>query len=381
MPFPMPLQVQVLWHEQDSETCLPIAETLYKALNRDPFEPEIPGIGIPVLFRTIGGGATPDPALLEDAQCELRIALLTARLVLDEACVGILADQRAAVEAARDRASMVEIALSPGLLMGAALGIAVGPEEDPGERVLKIAILQASRLLAGRTRPDDSARGAAPVKLFLSHTKRDGHGETIASALKTRLEAVAAERFFDRVSIQPGDDIAGELEANIADAALVAIRTDRYISSPWCRREVDLAKRHRRPVVVLDALIGAEPRSSSLLSNLPTHRLDPASLGTADLRPVTNFVGLEVLRFLHAERQLSMLEAQGLLPKGTVLLVRAPEARDLARHLRERREAGLPTERTVFLYPDPVLGAEEVEGLETEGVTFVTPSGRWGRSP
>ena len=49
MPMPIPLQVDVFWHPDDDPSCLEIAKIVYKALNRDPFDPFLPGIGIPVI--------------------------------------------------------------------------------------------------------------------------------------------------------------------------------------------------------------------------------------------------------------------------------------------------------------------------------------------
>jgi hypothetical protein len=63
----------------------------------------------------------------------------------------------------------------------------------------------------------------------------------IALGLKHYLDNLRVDRFFDEVSIQPGDELSDALRAEISDAALVAIRSDNYVSSPWCRMELDLA--------------------------------------------------------------------------------------------------------------------------------------------
>ena len=94
------------------------------------------------------------------------------------------------------------------------------------------------------------------MRLFLSHTKRDTIGLETAEALKKYLDHLAVNRFFDDVSIQPGDDVTQELIDGISDSALVAIRTDGYVASPWCRKELSLAKQAGRPMVIVDALTG-----------------------------------------------------------------------------------------------------------------------------
>lgn len=375
----IPLRVEIIWHDEDSEICLPIAETLYKAMARDPYEPSVPGIGLPIFFRALSADAAGPRVYPDTAERELKLVLSTAALRLDAPCQGVIETLRASVAAERGRNTLVEIGLTPGLLDSAALGVEIPAGDGRADRVLEIALLQACRLLGGRLRDRDDQRGAGALKLFISHTKRDVTGEPTARSLAGRLEQAVTERFFDRVSLQPGDDIAGELEANIADAALIAIRTDRYAASPWCRRELRMAREHRRPIIVLDALTGIELQSSELLTNLPTRRLDPHAIDAAALQEVTNFVGLEVLRFLHAERHLALLQGRGVVPANAVALSRAPAAHDLVRHLRTRRNAGEAMPDIVFVHPDPVLGPEDASDIEAEGTALVTPAGRWGR--
>ena len=141
---------------------------------------------------------------------------------------------------------------------------------------------------------------------------------------------MSVDRFFDEVSIQPGDSISDELRRSIKDSALVAIRTDGYVSSPWCRLEVALAKRAHRPMVVLDALFDKEPRSSPFLTNLPSIRVAADTIAAdSQLERVANFLGLEVLRFLYAQLQLQLLKENELVARDAILLPRQPEPRDL----------------------------------------------------
>ena len=179
------------------------------------------------------------------------------------------------------------------------------------------------------------------------------------------------------MNIQPGDEIGIALETNIETAALIAIRTDRYIASPWCRQELDLAKRYRRPIVIVDALHTSEARSSTLLANLPSVRLGGGE-GKENFSEVTNFVGLEVLRFLFAAKQLALLKNQRLADQDTILLARPPEARDISKILSTAESTGQGLGQTVFVYPDPVIGPEEAAELEAFGAKLVTPSGVWG---
>lgn len=388
--YPLPLQVHVIWHPRDDALCRPLAERIYVALNRDPDRPLLPGIGIPVFFRC--GPADPHapdgtPRPIEDAadtECDLRLALASPELALDDAWLAYLDANEAAVRADPLRRALVVFDLADGAMDGRRLAVRLAPG-DPRlvEQLLQHVLMQACRLLGGRPRGGGGTaaapRGAAPLRLFISHTKRDGAGLKVATAVKRYLDGVAVERFFDEVSIQPGDDIGGELEAAIADAALVAVRTDGYVGSPWCRRELELAKRGRRPMVVLDALARREPRSSPLLAHLPGMRLAEDALDEATLERAANFVGFEVLRYLYAAAQLRLLQEASLLPADAILLTRPPEARDLGAVVRAAAGARAGSTPPILVHPDPVMSAEEAAELEALGAVLATPTGLWGR--
>ncbi len=385
MTYPIPLQVHVVWHHRDDALCRPLAERIYVALSRDPDRPLLPGIGIPVFFRC--GPATLDarggpPRPIEvgaDTEYDLRLALVTPELVMDPDWMAYLDASEAAVRRDPMRRAIILFDLTDGGLEGRRLAVRLAPA-DPRvvERLLQHVLLQACRLLGGRSRDSgaaDAPRGAAPLKLFLSHTKRDGVGLRVAAAVKRYLDGVAVERFFDEVSIQPGDDIGEELETEITEAALVAVRTDGYVGSPWCRKELALAKRERRPMVVLDALARREPRSSPLLAHLPSMRLAEDGLDEASLERAANFIGFEVLRYLHAQAQLRLLQASGLVPSDAILLTRPPEVRDLGVVIQGGAGAGRP----LLLHPDPMMSFEEAGELEALGAILATPTGLWGR--
>jgi hypothetical protein len=381
MSYPLPLQVHVIWHPKSDPECRPLAEKIYLTFNRDAYQPLVPGIGIPVFFRCASGpdnqNSGPAPIAVPDTQFDLRIALLTSDFVIDPNWLVFLESSTQEVRTKSDSAALVAFGLNPGMAEG---GARVIQFDSAGKRTTDLLIqhvlLQACRLLGGRPRTSaNRLRGAAPMRLFLSHTKRDTIGLQTAEALKKYLDNLAVDRFFDDVSIQPGDDITQELIEGISDSGLVAIRTDGYVASPWCRKELALAKRARRPMVVVDALTGTEARSSPFLANLPSIRVNPGELTEDVLDRVTNFIGLEVLRFLHAGRQLALLKVQGLLPRDAVLLARPPEARDLVMAAQCSHDQGVA--RPIFAHPDPVLAAEESEDLSFYEATLVTPTTLW----
>jgi SLOG cluster2/TIR domain len=384
MSYPIPLQVHVIWHPDSDAECRPLAEKIYLTFNRDAYQPLLPGIGIPVFFRHVGRlterkNAAPGAIAMPDTEFDLRIALLTPSFVLDTIWQTYLQDCARQIRDKPGAGALIIFGLAPGMADGDAKVVQL---DQAGNRAIELllqhVLLQSCRLLAHRPRTSNTKqRGAAPMKLFLSHTKRDSIGLQTAQALKKYLDNVAVDRFFDEVSIQPGDDISEELIAEIKDSALVAIRTDGYVASPWCRKELVLAKRDRRPMVIVDALMGTEARSSPFLSNLPSIRVNPNDLTENVLDRVTNFIGLEVLRFLHADRQLALLRDQGSLPADAVLLARPPEARDLVMGLHDAPGDQPSKFVRIFAHPDPVLAAEEAEDLSFYSATLVTPTSVW----
>ena len=72
MIYPIAMQVHVIWHPESDALCRPLGETVYVALNRDPYQPLLPGIGIPVFFRCAGI----DPG---GAECAVRSQALGSR--------------------------------------------------------------------------------------------------------------------------------------------------------------------------------------------------------------------------------------------------------------------------------------------------------------
>jgi hypothetical protein len=131
------------------------------------------------------------------------------------------------------------------------------------------------------------------VKIFLSHAKQDGTAPArrIREYIYSQTQLAA---FYDENDIPFGSAFARVLDADLRanqTAALIAVRSARYASRPWCRREVSLFRRPRReepsanrwqlpPVVVVDALEGgATTVGIPELGNAPIHRWDDHAAG------------------------------------------------------------------------------------------------------
>src|SRR5262245_50884653 len=112
MGYPLPLQVTVIWHPDSDKLCRPLAEKIYSALNRDPYQPLVPGIGIPVFFRCAGADPVkprdpPAPVQAPAGAHDLRVVLLTAEFVLDERWEAYRAMCLQETAGRRDRAALL----------------------------------------------------------------------------------------------------------------------------------------------------------------------------------------------------------------------------------------------------------------------------------
>jgi tetratricopeptide (TPR) repeat protein len=377
--YPITIQVHLIWHPKDDGLCRPLADRVYLALNRDPYEPLIPGIGIPVFYRCTSGdprspGGVPRPIEVSDTELDLRVALVTENLIVDPDWRNYLRVNDEVVSRDPARGVYFAVDLSGAGLGGARLMARLEPD-DPrlAERLMQHVLLQCCRLLGGRAQSvTDENQGAAPLKLFLSHTKRDPQGRQIAKAVKEYLDTLAVDRFFDEVSIQPGDVLSNTLVAAIRDSALVCVRTDSYVSSPWCRQELACAKQHGRPMIVVDALSYRERRASPLLSHLPSVRMATGLTDSLAMEAMINLIVLEIVAFLHANKQLALLRQAGLIAGDVVLVTRPPEIGDIAR-LRSARAASASGPVT-FLYPDPMMPTEEAVDFAALDARLATPT-------
>ena len=112
--------------------------------------------------------------------------------------------------------------------------------------------------------------------MFLSHTKRDDDGETVARGIRDWLhENIALSSFFDVFDIPAGLSFREVLLQQVEASAVVAVHTDAYSSREWCRREVIEAKRRHVPMIVVDCLRDLDQRSMPYMGNVPVVRMSP----------------------------------------------------------------------------------------------------------
>jgi len=195
------------------------------------------------------------------------------------------------------------------------------------------------------------------VRIFLSHSKHDLHGEKIAKKIKQSIfNENDLDAFFDVTNIPPGLRFADVLVHNIKVSAVVAIHTDSFSSREWCRREVLAAKRHNVPFVVANCIVDYEERGFPYMGNVPVIRMEPDE----DHR-ISIVIARLLDEVLRAFLWICRIElAKKIAPPSTAFLPRPPELVSLVTMLQDHS----PTPDTI-VYPDPPLGAEELALFES----------------
>jgi len=113
---------------------------------------------------------------------------------------------------------------------------------------LALLALHRARLLVGAS-PERNT-----LKLFISHAKADGLflAHSLVSLLK---EVPELNAWYDAIDLQSGAAWSDDIEAEASSSVLIAIRTEGYDQSPWCRNEFETALAHGVPIIVVDALL------------------------------------------------------------------------------------------------------------------------------
>ncbi|MGO4486737.1 hypothetical protein, partial [Rhizobium sp. 2TAF27] len=159
------------------------------------------------------------------------------------------------------------------------------------------------------------------------------------------------DRFFDVYDIPPGLRFQKVLLSKIKVSAVIAIHTDSFSSREWCRREIIEAKRHNRPLVIANCISDKDERGFPYLGNVPIVRLDDENSNRVDI--VIRALLDEILRDFLWKCRVELMRPNKKKPR-VIFLPRPPELISLA--------ALIPAaegRRSIIVYPDPPLGAEE----------------------
>jgi len=192
-----------------------------------------------------------------------------------------------------------------------------------------------------------------PVRVFLSHSKHDRFGQSLAKMTRDYLHSdTDFGSFFDAKNIPPGLHFDEVLTHFVRTSAVVAFHTDSYSSREWCRREILEAKRHGVPLVVANALDKGDERGFPYMGNVPIIQLDDISSPTR-IPLVVGYLLDEVLKDFLWKCRIAVANSHGATD--VRFLARWPELISVAALI----ESGVNLEKTKVVYPDPPIGPEE----------------------
>lgn len=361
--LPTPLLVHLVFHP-DSEQARELAVGLHRSFNSDPL---LPGLRVPtVMLREDGSCLPPEIHDLDEGQHSIVIVLVDDFMLIGECQEGrvswpdFVLNLSNLCSGHKHRFLPVQLTRNVWPLhnqLNETNFIAAHLQEAPQlqQWLERRLLIEISRFLLGQSRGGD-----VPVTLFLSHAKHDiGLEPRLFDTMVAHLQVTQpVQAWIDSGQIQAGMSFRESIESAVQTSAVIVLITAAYSGRPWCRREVLLAKKYGRPVVVVDGLNGVDVRSFPYVGNVPV-----ISWGEDGARRAVDFLLKEIVRIEHAK----LLLASQAQP-GDVVLSSPPELLTLA---------PLPVNAFV-LYPDPPLSDEEEEALAPLEKKLSTPLQRIG---
>ncbi len=327
------------------------------------------------LFRntTAPGQAMPLPVDWDDAVTTAVVVMIDNSLKSDSAWTQYIRDLVAEAETKGLDARVFPVAMETGVLdisidVQALLWESwkgrIDEREQQLHRELSYAFCRMLRHRLERQTGDQNRIRAyrENIQVFLSHSKHDKYGESVAKSFRDWLHNNSAlSSFLDVYDIPPGLSFSSVMDDSIQDSAMVSIYTDSYSSREWCRHEVIQAKRMNVPMLVVDCLKTVDERSFPYLGNVPVIRMDPCRKDRIDL--VVSLLLDEIFKeFLWRQRTEGLRESNSHV----MFTARPPEIVSILSFINSTHEDVKP-----IVYPGPPLGKEEAQLL-----TSIFPSVR-----
>lgn len=375
------LTTYVLWHP-DFKTGGRIAESIYTTFCRNPQQPLSRGSNIPVFFRSRNSqGNTPKDIPFADSDQNAIVLLIDDNMFLDGEWKNYI---RKLIDASGKNTRFFPVAFSTYAYEfdEAKLGkfqfiradrlSNTDPEELFNQQwaLLRSRLLHDfSRQLLGLHSVFDASKDSAtdpPVKLFLSHAKKDG--EELAIKFRDFIRSnTKLNTFFDVNDIADGHDFAQQITSNIDNTGVLVFHSDEYSNREWCRMEVITAKRVKAPIVIVHNIEKGENRSFPYLGNAPSIRWNN------NIEEIIDLMLGQVLHNLFTREKLKKeIELYDLDKRfHCITLCSPPELFNYLDIVKVKEQK----QKIIVVYPDPPLGLEEIRVLNDldENVDFVTP--------
>lgn len=204
------------------------------------------------------------------------------------------------------------------------------------------------------------------INIFLSHSKTDCVGLSIAEEIRKHIDTTNMNRFFDATEISPGFLFGQEIVEHIKQSTLLLIGSDSYSSRYWCQREMLCAKEYERPILSVDCLEEFEDRVFPAGSNIPSiHVPADGPISKSDVLRILIATILETIRHFHAEKSLKFYRNKKWIDVDCKILSRPPEIRQII----ECQKKGI----SKVCYPEPSLYSEETDWVSHLKIQAFTP--------
>lgn len=189
-------------------------------------------------------------------------------------------------------------------------------------------------------------------KVFISHAKLDGNN--IAKDLQHYISTeTKLDSFFDAHNIQESTEWKNELEENLKDSIVLVYYTDLYSTRLWCRKEILLAKKYDRPILVVNLLKKREERSFPYMANVPIIKIEDFS--NENYLSILKSLLVETVRYYYHHKILEDFLSTNQPKENFTSIAFAPELLTLINKNACEN----------FIYPDPPIGLEEIAILNS----------------
>ena len=362
-----PFMLYVVWH-RESTRGERVGNMLLDHFGSHRYRYASGGDSVRVIFRNavVPGKEEPLPVDWDDSQTVAVVALLDKSLVSDDSWLNYVQNLALQADELGFRARVIPVTMEDEVLDNGFAQHALrwhdwGDSHPEKElrllRELKYTFSRMLRHQLAEVRDSAVERDTLgdyliKVQVFLSHSKHDPNGESVARQIRRwLLDNAALSTFMDIFDIPPGVSFESVINHEAGGSVMAAIYTDSYSSREWCRREVLRAKMRNVPMLVVDCLQESDDRSFPYLGNVPWVRMNPVAMNGFE-----HFAGYlldEVFKdFLWQCR----VEALLLDNPETTFLSCAPELLSLA-----LLPPGTDGAHRDIVYPGPPLGREEIE--------------------
>jgi hypothetical protein len=397
MNYKSPLNIYIVWHP-DFKDGKRYADLIYKTFNRDTEFVLGRNLNIPVFYRSEPNPDTKIPISIpyREADYNAIITLLDDELFLSDGWEGYiereilekieeepknrlypLAFSKKGANVAQEQLSRLQF-IRPDVIKNDDKEI----EFQSRWRMIRSRLLHDfSRLLYNidsvsesdeqkkQSKAGYNAKKNPPVSLFLSHAKKDG--VSLAKELKRHIQDEhQMDTFFDANDIATSNrfdtQILDEFNEN---TAVIAVLSDKYATSEWCKLEISTAKRKKCPLVVVLQIEKGEIRSFPYLGNVPT------LLWNNNLQEIIDLVLIQVLNTRFSQKNLDKhIELYGL--KNEYQCIKYSNPPEMFNYLEILQEDSKNEKKVgLVIYPDPPLAGEEQKILQElmPEVIFTTP--------